>query len=118
MTEEELNDLNEKQLWHRDIQFHKELHGMPPLHQKMFVVGRIFFDICMGLYYMHIWKVAHLDIKFDNFVISSKENGTAMLIDFNNAKLIENPDEKIYVFQGAEAFNAPEYKEIGRATPF
>jgi len=118
MTKDQAKELNVKEKWNRDIEFHKELRDMPKSERDQFVVGRIFFDVCVGLYYMHLWKIAHLDVKYDNFVISSKDNGTAMLIDFNNARLIEDENERIKDMQGAKAYEAPEYDVVGRSTPF
>jgi len=47
-------------------------------------------------------------------VISSKNGGTAMLIDFNSAKLIEDETIKLDKVTGTEMYSAPELKEVGR----
>ena len=101
----------------KNIFFHQELKSMPMAEQRQFVVGRIFFDICIGLYYMHLWKVAHQDIKFDNFVISSKNNGKAMIIDFNSVKQFSDEHEKFYEMRGTEEFSAPECRVTGQYYP-
>ena len=101
-----------------NIEFYKELRDMSEPDQRQFVVGRMFFDICIGLYYMHLWKVAHQDIKLDNFVISSKDNGTAMLIDFNSTRQIEDETVKLHEVVGTKMFYAPEFSVVGRFQPF
>lgn len=52
--------------------------------QKQFVIGRIFFEICIGISYLHNNGWIHGDIKNDNIVVSSKNKGTTMIIDFNS----------------------------------
>jgi len=56
-----------------------------------------------------MWDIAHLDVKFDNFVISSKNNGKAMLIDFNSAVQYTS-SEKRDDRRGTEAFFPPELR--------
>lgn len=113
-----LNDLLSKaKNLNKNIIFHQELLNMPKPEQRQYVIGRIFFDICIGLYYMHLWKVAHLDIKFDNFVISSKNNGKAMLIDFNSVKQFKDENERFDELRGTELFSAPEYRITGSYFP-
>ena len=82
---------------------------MCPFEQKQWVIGRMFFDICNGLYYLHAWNVAHFDIKPNNIVISTKNGGKAMIIDFNTVEQYDNTScfNSVDVM-GTEIFSPPE----------
>ena len=92
-----------------EVQIHKEVENLCSTVKKMYVAGRIFWDVCVGLYYMHKWETAHFDIKPNNIVISTKNSGKAMLIDFNtveqyNADTLFASSE----LEGTKIFAAPE----------
>lgn len=94
----------------KDTVIYKEIGGICDTNKKMYVIGRLFWDVCVGLYYMHKWETAHIDIKPNNIVINKKKNfGKAMIIDFNTVEqynkdsLFSSSDQ-----EGTEVYSAPE----------
>ena len=80
-------------------------------NQKQYVIGRIFFDVCIGIQYQHHIGITHRDIKNDNTVITSKERGgpKAMVIDFNSISYWEEIGVNIRDTTGlTKAYAAPE----------
>jgi serine/threonine protein kinase len=79
--------------------------------QKQYVIGRIFFDTCVGLQYMHYNGITHRDVKNDNIVAKSSGKGgsaKAMLIDFNSVTHYDEIDSDITEIIGTMAYAAPE----------
>jgi serine/threonine protein kinase len=90
-----------------EIFFHEKLDSFDTSIKKMYVVGRLVWDVCIGLYYMHMLRVSHLDIKPDNIVVSSKGGGKAMLIDFNSVESFDD-DTKLMDVCGTKAYESYE----------
>lgn len=67
----------------------------------------IFPQILKGLNYIHQNKVAHLDIKPDNIVFSSKDN-LCKIIDFSHSFFIQSKSDYINIPGGSIHFQAPE----------
>jgi serine/threonine protein kinase len=65
---------------------------------------RLFFEVCIGVQYLHHQGIAHNDLKPENVIIDA--NGTAKLIDFGYAKTntLAGDDEK----SGSLMYAAPE----------
>ncbi len=85
------------------------------LKKKKFIKEKesklIFYQICLGVRYMHSNGVVHRDIKLDNILIDEKEH--CKLCDFGVSRFIQK-DEKIYEKCGTPAYLAPEIiKENG-----
>jgi serine/threonine protein kinase len=90
-----------------EIPFHLNLDTLPPKVKKMFIVGRLVWDVCIGLYYMHMLRVAHLDIKPDNIVVSRGGGGKAMLIDFNSVESFDD-ETRLMDVCGTKAYESYE----------
>lgn len=107
---EKKQKLHEKSDYDQDIVFHTELEKMDPMISRQYIVGRILFDVCVGLYYIHNLWIVHRDIKIQNVVVSSKSYGKAMLIDFNSAATFM-PKQTFQDFEGTLHYAAPETQQ-------
>jgi serine/threonine protein kinase len=74
----------------------------------------VFHDLIQGLEYLHGLRIAHRDLKVQNFVLcsdtsdSSKFPVTAKWIDFNSAKKMKAEGNMCYDTEGTLNFCAPE----------
>lgn len=69
-------------------------------------------DLCRGLTFLHSHRIAHLDIKTDNLVLTGDK--TLVIIDFSESLQDKDEVEGIY---GTEGYRAPEI-DGGMFNPF
>lgn len=50
------------------------------------LLGELFYQICLGVEYLHKYKVVHADIKPQNILL--KSNGQIMIADFGLAYMV------------------------------
>lgn len=80
------------------------------LIDRQFVIGRVFFDMCLANYYLHHLGIAHRDVKLSNFVIKHNPESKelkVMMIDFNSGAFF-NMDSLFLTFEGTIHFAPPE----------
>jgi MAP/microtubule affinity-regulating kinase len=83
-------------------------HGWPPSSRG--TLERLFFEICLGVQFLHREGIAHNDLKPENVIVDAK--GTAKIIDFAYAKTeaFADDDQK----SGTLMYAAPEPFRAGR----
>lgn len=70
-----------------------------------------FYQICMGVKYLHDQQVAHRDLKPENILLASKEKNTLLKItDFGLSKITNN-NTMLHTVCGTPIFVAPEILE-------
>jgi serine/threonine protein kinase len=69
------------------------------------------WQMLLALNYIHSHRVAHGDIKLENFIYDSEENNHLKLIDFGFSKIFHEDDPKKCTSMGTLAYMAPELIE-------
>lgn len=83
----------------------------PQEHVDEKLLAKKFFDVVLGLEYLHHQNIAHRDIKPENLLLT--EDGTVKVADFGLAELQKDGSDVVTNFGGTPAFMAPELVSSG-----